>query len=117
MSNTSLEEIAEKFTTCQSTKTRSGKLPKELWRVAVEACEHHPASRVAKVAGLDYYQLRAKVGESKTTELTCSEVVSVPTAESNFPVLQITHPNGFSLAVYKESVLVEMLLKQFFQSC
>lgn len=117
----SLEEISEKFSAYRSVSRKRARLPEELWTMVLSACKRHPLTSVARASGLDYYQLKTKFENQKPSlmQLTCSEVVEVKgeQAASDMPILQLTHPNGLTLAFYQNSPTLEKLLGEFFRKC
>lgn len=126
MQTYNLEELAKAFADYRATRKHMGKLPEDLWRMAIEACATLPPSKVAKAINVDFYQLRAKMVRYGPQGLTVSEVVQVPTTtaatknedeSSDCPILQITHPNGFTLAFYRHSPLIEQIIAQYFKPC
>lgn len=117
--NQSLEVLKEKFDEHRATRRRQGRLPKELWDLAVRAAEEHGPTKAAHAAKLDYYQLRARIeAKNAPAQLTCSEVVEVRNSESEeLPLVQMTNGNGCTLAFYRETMLLKTLISEFLKSC
>jgi hypothetical protein len=63
-----LEEVSNRFETWRRGKKPRSRIPKCLWKAAVEVCAEHRVFRVSKALGLNYNDLKRRVVGAGQTE-------------------------------------------------
>jgi hypothetical protein len=63
-----LEEVSHRFETWRRGKKAGSRIPKCLWKAAVEVCAEHRTWQVSKVLGLSYNDLKRRVAGTGQTE-------------------------------------------------
>lgn len=127
--NVTLEEVRRAFEEHRRNRRPGARHPNRLWQVALDACLTNAPSKVAKVAGLDYYQLQTRLSRvNRVPQLTCSEVVEVESNRSAIEagcestearaLFQITNPSGFSICFFEgDETFYRPYLESFFKQC
>jgi hypothetical protein len=61
-----LEEVERLFTAWRQANQRPRRIPEDLWESAVRLCRSHPVSRVSRILGLGYHELKARAQRPST---------------------------------------------------
>jgi hypothetical protein len=57
-----LEQARRRFQAWRGQRLRGGRIPQQLWELAVQLVNRHGVSRTASALRLDYYSLKKRVG-------------------------------------------------------
>lgn len=101
------------------TRPRSGRMPEELWELAVGLAGVHGVNPIARALGLDYYSLKKRLvaaGESSQSSPAFVELDVASAGSSTECVLEFEERRGSKLTVrLRGSVDVAAILESFWK--
>jgi len=90
----SLSRLGQRFATWRKNRAAGQRIPKSLWKAAVEVAAQHGVSRTAALLKLDYYALKMRVEDASSSGPSSAFVELPPVSLSMMSDCVIEWENG-----------------------
>ena len=101
-----LQRVHTRFETWRKGKKPGSRIPKCLWKAAVELCDAHSTCEVSRTLGLNYTELKRRCTAAKpNAQISPTKFVEVPLpAPSSSCVVELSNASGATMKIAPGSV-------------
>lgn len=100
MEAVSLERVREEFSSWRKNRVGRERIPDFLWSLCVRCAAENKLSILAKAAGVDYYQLKARIEKATTPKSIAVSALSSPVSPPRLVAkICFSHESGWKIEV------------------